>query len=693
MRRRLVCFAAALTLLFLTAWQAAEAKVNVEVFADRTEPIYRCGETVTFTIKVSENDKPVTKGDVEIVLSLDGGRTISEETVALRDKPATVSGTLQEPGFLLCTATMQINDEKRTGLVAAPFEPERIKTAATLPDDFDEFWAEGRARVDAIPMDLKLEPLPEYTDEHQESFKISMANIDNTRIYGYLSVPKGQEPPYPAFVMVPGASVGVPNRATTEQAAAGALALHMGVHTHDLGLPNEEYQKLWEGPLRDYQLLGAPDREEYFFRRAILGIDRAVRYLISRPDWDHKRMMYFGSSQGGGMGLILAGLNPEISHVALNVPALCDHNGNRLGRTPGWPQLVLHAPEGERDNYGNMAEYFDAVNFARRIRCPVIMSVGFMDRTCPPSSVYSAYNVLQGPKRIFHGPRSGHRFPPSFLAFFDPWMDSHLGRLDPIAPMTEEEAAQQTGSNEATGERHMKVLIIGNSQITSNDLPRMIETLPGVAPEDVPRIEIGRGIVDGASLKKCWDKGTGDGTPRGMIASQQWDYVVIQEIFCANKPEFEEYAAKFDDAIKKAGSKTMLFATANVTEYYQAPYRYPDSFKTLNDMQIAFGKKRDIPVAAAGYAWMKYLGPTPSEAQTLDLYAEDKGHPGFKGSYIYACLLYAHITGYNPESLPLPDKGIDYGNGKIITRQEAAKMRSVAWEQYRESTSGTSRAL
>ena len=234
----------------------------------------------------------------------------------------------------------------------------------------------------------------------------------------------------------------------------------------------------------------------------------------------------------------------------------------------------------------------------------------------------------------------------------------------------------------------MKVLFIGNSQISSNDLPRMIKTISESAPADSPRIEPGEALVQGTGLKGYWDAGEGPGSPRAMIAAGKWDYVVIQDIFCAQEDEFEEYATRFDNEVRKAGSKTILFATANVSEFYEPRYRYPEAFRKLNDMQISFGRKRGIAVAAAGYAWMKYWGPNPSEAERLDLYAQDKGHPGVKGSYIYACLLYAHITGYNPKLLPLPDKDLDYGNDNIITRQELARMRKAAWEEYRESTGG-----
>ena len=229
----------------------------------------------------------------------------------------------------------------------------------------------------------------------------------------------------------------------------------------------------------------------------------------------------------------------------------------------------------------------------------------------------------------------------------------------------------------------MKVLFIGNSQMGVYDLPGMMEAMALSAPADHPRIEIGRGLIGGKGLAGFWEAGEGQGAPRAMIAAEKWDCVVIQEIYCANEVEVEKYAAMFDELIRKSGSQTILFATANVTQFYSAAFNYPASFKKLNDMQIAFGKKRGIPVAAAGYAWMKYLGPHPAEEQILDLYHKDKGHPGQKGTYIYACLLYACITGLNPAGLTSEFKDIQ--GGIFIAQDEAAKMQQAAWEQYLES--------
>jgi cephalosporin-C deacetylase-like acetyl esterase len=115
-----------------------------------------------------------------------------------------------------------------------------------------------------------------------------------------------------------------------------------------------------------------------------------------------------------------------------NVPALCDHGGYLKGRNPGWPKLVLHykkAPE-----YLAMSGYFDTVNFARRIAIPTVICVGFIDRTCSPSSVYAAYNAIKAPKKIINEPNMGHSSSKEFNRFANKWIKSQLGVGKPVSP-------------------------------------------------------------------------------------------------------------------------------------------------------------------------------------------------------------------------------------------------------------------
>jgi len=59
-----------------------------------------------------------------------------------------------------------------------------------------------------------------------------------------------------------------------------------------------------------------------------------------------------------------------------------------------------------RDGFTNKHEkvetskYFDVVNFARFVNVPGWYSWGYNDNVCPPTSTYSAYNVIEAEKEL-----------------------------------------------------------------------------------------------------------------------------------------------------------------------------------------------------------------------------------------------------------------------------------------------------
>jgi cephalosporin-C deacetylase len=56
----------------------------------------------------------------------------------------------------------------------------------------------------------------------------------------------------------------------------------------------------------------------------------------------------------------------------------------------------------------NTLDYFDGVNFSTRANAPALFSVGLMDMTCPPSTVFAAYNHYTGEKQITVWPFNQH---------------------------------------------------------------------------------------------------------------------------------------------------------------------------------------------------------------------------------------------------------------------------------------------
>jgi len=58
--------------------------------------------------------------------------------------------------------------------------------------------------------------------------------------------------------------------------------------------------------------------------------------------------------------------------------------------------------------------YFDNMNLAERITCPVLMNVGLQDVICPPSTIYAAFNHLGSEtKEMKVFPYNGHEGNPT----------------------------------------------------------------------------------------------------------------------------------------------------------------------------------------------------------------------------------------------------------------------------------------
>jgi cephalosporin-C deacetylase-like acetyl esterase len=260
-------------------------------------------------------------------------------------------------------------------------------------------------------------------------YDVTLDNVDGAHVHGYFGKPKGNGP-FPAIVKFPGASERTASLSyATSMAAKGFLALSISVHDLPNGQPAQFYKDRLTGANWAYWLKGRENRDTYFFHRVILGNIRSIDFLTSQSEWDHHRLIANGASQGGGLTLITTALDTRVTAAAANVPALCDHSGRDFGRPSDWPQLVPMDANGKLDpQILQVSRYYDAVNFARRIKVPIIFGVGLVDNTCHPTTVFSAYNVVQSPKEIDIAPLMGHSFSPAYIKMLDAFIAKQAGK-------------------------------------------------------------------------------------------------------------------------------------------------------------------------------------------------------------------------------------------------------------------------
>src|SRR5690606_11447722 len=202
-------------------------------------------------------------------------------------------------------------------LATAGFAPDKIAPTQTDPEDFDAFWKSGLEELAEIPLEPRMELIPEASmgtiNVYHVSFRTWSLSSNSTyqgRIYGILCEPKAPGK-YPAVLHVPGAGVR-PYSGDREMAERGVISLSIGIHGIPVTFPHELYDQMRTGALDGYPLYNLDRRELYYYRRVYLGCVRANDYLTSRENWDGKNLIVTGGSQGGQLTLVTAALDPRV---------------------------------------------------------------------------------------------------------------------------------------------------------------------------------------------------------------------------------------------------------------------------------------------------------------------------------------------------------------------------------------------
>jgi len=396
--------------VFWASAQPVEKLVKVVVTPDHANWVYQPGEKASFQVAVMRNSEFLPNVKIRYELGPEMLEPTKRDSVISKDGQFKIEGgTMKDAGFLRCKVSTVIDGVRYESLATAAYSPGQIKPTTELPVDFVQFWDNAKAEAAKVPMDVKLTLLP---DRCTEKVNVYQANIQNyhvgTRLYGILCVPK-KAGKYPAVLKVPGAGVR-PYSGDVALAEKGIISLEIGIHGIPVTMDPTVYVDMSRSVLDGYMFYNLDDRDHYYYKRVYLGCVRAIDFLYSLPEFDGANLGVTGGSQGGALSIVTAGLDSRVKYLAAFYPALCDLTGYLHGRAGGWPHLFNEANKAfnaKKDKI-ETSKYYDVVNFARFVKAPGQYSWGYNDVTCPPTSMFSAYNVIQAPKELFIYEETGH---------------------------------------------------------------------------------------------------------------------------------------------------------------------------------------------------------------------------------------------------------------------------------------------
>jgi cephalosporin-C deacetylase len=291
------------------------------------------------------------------------------------------------------------------------FPPEKLKTynpAEKAPKDFDAFWkrtlAETAATGPAAPRFVQLmDPYFKLLDAYDVTFRGYMGQP----VKAWFLEPAGNTEPLACIVGYQGygGGRGLPIDHTTIPMAGFA---YLFMDTRGQGSswsPGDTGDDAAAGPqYPGFMTRGIESPDTYYYRRVFVDAARAIDAAAQHPHVDARRIAVTGGSQGGGISIAAAALaGKKVKLCMPDVPYLCHYSRATT--------VVDSMPYGEITNYlktrrtmGDTAyrtlSYFDGIHLAPKITARCLFSVGLMDMTCPPSTVYAAYNRIRAPKEM-----------------------------------------------------------------------------------------------------------------------------------------------------------------------------------------------------------------------------------------------------------------------------------------------------
>lgn len=384
---------------------------------------FLCRYDILYVEKLVEPFLPDVKVDYE--LGPEWYPTEKKDGVSLKDGKLTVSSSMNTPGFLRCKVKAYVGNKTYDGMATAAYAPESIRAHAVNPSDFDNFWEGTLKEARQVPLSSTMELLPSRCTETVNVYQVSFQNIrQGSRTFGILCMPKASGK-YPALLRVPGAGVR-PYYGDVETAAKGAITLEIGIHGIPVTMQQSVYDELAYGALYNYQYQNDDNRNYSYYKRVFVGALRAVDFITSLPQYNGKALGVTGSSQGGALSMVTAALDKRVTFYAAIHPAMCDHRAHLQKVAGGWPHYFYYFPTPTPQRI-QTADYYDMVNFARRITVPGWFSWGYNDDVCPPTSTYAAYNSITAPKELHPYLETGHYWYQEQYEQWSQWLWAQMG--------------------------------------------------------------------------------------------------------------------------------------------------------------------------------------------------------------------------------------------------------------------------
>jgi len=284
------------------------------------------------------------------------------------------------------------------------------------PADFDAYWARALKEMHDTRPEVELKK-SEFQTPFAECFDLYFTGVRGARVHAKYLRPKTARAaqPHPAVIQFHGYA----GHCGDWYDKLGYVAMGFSVAALDCrgqGGQSEDVGGIKGNTLRGHIIRGLSDApDQLLFRHIYLDTAQLAGIVMDMPEVDPKRVGVWGGSQGGGLTLACAALEPRIKRAAPLYPFLCDYRRiwemdqakDAYEELKNYFRLFDPRHEREEEIFTQLG-YIDVQHLAPRIRARTLLGVGLMDTICPPSTQFAAFNKIKAPKQTVIYPDFGH---------------------------------------------------------------------------------------------------------------------------------------------------------------------------------------------------------------------------------------------------------------------------------------------
>jgi cephalosporin-C deacetylase-like acetyl esterase len=404
----------------------------IKLMPGERNAIFRKPNSISYVVKAMNDYKVGQEGSLTCFVTDELGHKVYSDSLKVKIGKKGKGRykfriNADQPGFYKIGFAFHLTYYDDTVKRVFGLQPGKLTTTLHKPADFDQFWRKTLDTLKTIPPQYKITLERALSINNKLVYLVEMHSWDNSIIRGWLSIPVDRPKHIAVKYRLPGYVVKMEPSLDDDDFAVFNLNVRGNGNSKDAIDTHGEYN-----------LYNIENRDTYVYRAVYMDCVRGLDFLCSHSDMglDTTKIMVDGASQGGGLVIALAALDKRIKVVTCEVPLYADFRQaleitrrDPKSQTPvGMIARYMRShPNFTDEKLFKVWDYYDPLNFAPMVKCPVLMGIGLLDQFCPPKCSFIMYNQLTNKENeVWSSPDKTHEVDGLYYTYQYLWFQDLL---------------------------------------------------------------------------------------------------------------------------------------------------------------------------------------------------------------------------------------------------------------------------